>query len=64
MIVSQVTSINLMEHIDNENIWATSYYIQIWPHPHAKLVLCMTLNLPHQRILKPNHAEVIGQNEK
>ena len=52
-----------MEHIANENIWTPSYYIQIWPPPHAKLAPCITINLPQRRIFKPNNAQVkSGQN--
>ena len=53
-----------MEHIADENIWTPSYYIQIWPPPHRKLAPCVTLNLPQQKVFKPNQAEVKGSNLK
>ena len=60
--VSKKSYINLMKHIADENIWTPSYYIQIWPPPHRRLAPCVTLNLPQEKILKPNQAEVNSQN--
>ena len=47
-----------MEHVQDENIWTPSYFIQVWPPPHIKLAPCVTLNLPQEKLFKPNYAEV------
>ena len=57
-----ISNVNLTEYIADEKIWMPSYYIQIWPPPHRRLAPCVTLNLPQEKILKPNQAEVNSQN--
>ena len=58
IFVRQKHHINLMEHFEDENIWTPSYFIQVLPPPHITLAPCLTLNLPQQKLFKPNYVEV------
>ena len=58
IFVRQKHYTNLMEYVQDENIWTPSYFIQVWPPPYIKLAPCVTLNLPQKKLFKPNYAEV------
>ena len=54
------TNIDLLyqEYIDDDNIWKDSYYLHTYNDEFYGLQKCLTLNVPIEKLTKPNHAQV------